>query len=300
MTIPKGWQRDRHTGELLLRTPLKLIGGKTHWRDKLYRLFPPHDVYAEPFLGSAAVLIGKKPLKEEYASDTNKYTINFLINVRDNPELLYSTIRAMHSIWDEPYFQHAKKIVTQTPNLLLQSAMFYLVTKHSMNGIWRLNKSGQCNSSWCGTTSGRGILTEEWMQAVSERLQKTTLETQDFSQTLTRIAMNPKAFVFLDPPYLDCRTTYNGQAFARQDFQHLADWLERVDFKWLMTVNDHPVLLDMFAKYHIQKHEVYYSCSQTAAGRGKKGELIITNYETSQRQRLRKLTQMSQAAGFYD
>lgn len=45
-----------------------------------------------------------------------------------------------------------------------------------------------------------------------------------------------------------------------------------------LTNNDHPWINELFQEFNIVKHEIHYNCSQTNAGRGKRPELIITNY----------------------
>lgn len=203
------YQTCRFTGRKMTRSPLKLIGGKTKVRDYLYSLFPPHKVYIEPFLGSGTVLIGKPKAEIEIVSDINPYVINFFKELQSsNNAVLISDLRiAMGWLECDPKqtFARWKKNVTDSMMSDRDRAFFfYLITKTAMNGIWRLNKKGECNSSYCGTAKGRGILTEEWLEAVSERIKDVQFVHNDYYQSLVdvrdrRYYPRQDMFIFLIP-----------------------------------------------------------------------------------------------------
>ena len=289
--------KDRFTGEKILKTPLKLIGAKTKVRDKLYQYFPRHDVYLEPFLGSGSVLIGKPKVETEVVGDLNAHAINFFQMMQEHPESLYDEIQLQLQDFSwEPDKEVDKKIFlsirdTLIPQPLLgdrikQAASFYVVTKACFNGIYRTDEKGKCNSSFCGTTKGRGWITPEWYDAVFKRIEGVKfaeMDATDFILNYARSYLNPgrEVFMFCDPPYRLCQTTYNGLAFS--DFDHfcLANNLKvfgEKEMKFMVTLNDDEYVRELYKDYTILAHSVVYSCSQTPNGRGAKSELIIMNY----------------------
>ena len=60
-----------------LKTPISYYGGKQKLATKILSLIPQHTLYAEPFLGGAAVFFSKGPSEIEVLNDTNRELINF-------------------------------------------------------------------------------------------------------------------------------------------------------------------------------------------------------------------------------
>lgn len=263
----------------LLKPGLKLIGAKTKIRQRLYDLFPKdYDTYVEPFLGTGGVLIGTPSVDHEYGYDLNTYLINYYKVLQTKPERFWDTLSILRKYPTKQDFDSFKQAVIQSDDPVLQAVTFYIITKVCMNGIWRLNKKGECNSSYCGTFQGRGFFTEEWFWQVVERIKDVNFEVKDYIQTLQERYIE-SAFIFADPPYRACKTTYNGISFSDSDHIALRNLLANQQYaKWMVTINDDEFTRNLYKNYNIHAHNVSYSCSQTNAGRGKKPELIITNY----------------------
>lgn len=294
------YTKSRITQEKLLKSPLKLIGAKTRSRDLLYHMFPTHKAYIEPFLGSGSVLIGKPKAEIEYVGDINKYVIDFF-NRFDGyffQELQYF-VEGIETAEDPKAWWISLRDHEMPEHLI--GVWFYMITKYCMNGIFRKNKKGECNSSFCGTVKGRGILTREWFEAVEERIFPTDEDLiptkflhANYEQLLIYLYQNTdllgkrSTFIFCDPPYRyrdksgeGCVTTYNGIKFVDRDQQTLFTYLTKVcsGSKWMLTINKDSFIMDLYKDFYMYDHIVSYSCSQTIDGRGPKTELIITNYD---------------------
>lgn len=309
----------------ILRPGLKLIGAKTKTRDILYRLFPEHEVYFEPFLGTGAVLVGKTRVETEIVGDVNSFLIRYYESVKSDASKFFNEMWSLHeqlqsATEKKTFFESLKKEVSQVNffcwmlrspwfrNLIhqrmelgliflglvywqtvegmrRQSALFYLIVKYGFNGLWRVNKKGECNVAWGKEETGRGIFNFEWLLRIAKRVQGVEFRNEPFQRLLfdAQIAAHQgkDVFVFLDPPYHDCRTVYNGEKWGIAEFEMLALLLKRAKFKWMLTINHHPFILSLFKDFPSLDNEVFYSCSQTAGGRGKKRELIIANFPLS-------------------
>lgn len=270
------------TSPKILEPGLKLIGAKTKIRDRLYPRFPEHRRYIEPFMGTAGVLIGKERCVDEVATDLNEHAINYYHVLQKQPDLFFEEMLEAHKRYKrygKSEFITSRHLAIHANSSLTRAVHFYLVTKHCMNGIWRLNREGDCNSSYCGTADGRGVFDRAWFDRVVERVSKVQFIHCDYRFALQSSYYRPReTFVFLDPPYHACKTTYNGIAWKDEHYYSFVDVLADLDCNWMLTINADPFIRAMFAEYEIYSHEVGYSCSQTTAGRGKKPELIITNY----------------------
>lgn len=288
------YTKCRFTGKKLLKPGLKLIGAKTKSRDLLYQLFPEHDVYIEPFGGSTTVLVGKEPVPVEMLGDTNKYLIEYYAKALQKApyEFYYEYTKELNKLqsYGKDRFVWIRDMITDpVMRTWVEAAVwFYLVTKTCMNGIWRLNKDGKCNSSYCGQTTGRGFFTREWFDAVVDRYYDVEFYCQEYQKTIELGATRfGNRFLFLDPPYryriakngAGTVTTYNGQRFFDKDFVELRDILRTFPGKFLMTINSDDWTKELFSEFEIVEHEINYSCSQTKSGRGNHFELLIANYE---------------------
>lgn len=291
----KGYTKDRFTGKEILKSPLKLQGAKTHTRDYLYQFFPEDcNSHTELFMGTNTVLIGAPIKCIERAVDINSYAINFFKTIQTNPDEFWGTftvalnqyLKAEREGKGKEYFSSYKYSVTRTDCKILRAVYFYLITKTCFNGIWRINQDGECNSAYCNQVKGRGWLTKDWFDALCSRIEHITFYNKDYKACLQNL-INPKAFVYLDPPY-EYRskklpngtvTTYNGIRFLEKDFREMHELLDKASYKWLMTVSDTPLMRELFKENYIVPWEVYYCSSEKSSSRGYKPELLIANYD---------------------
>lgn len=280
-----------------LRSPLKLIGGKSKIREYLYS-FKPKGVnnYVEVFLGSGTILMGKEADPSEIAADIQWNIINFFKSIQEDSDLLFRSIQDGLALIGEfqtekEWFYYIKSFLTDQSckgevNIEL-ATYFYLINKTCMNGIFRINSAGNCNSSFCGTTKGRGLVTKEWLEQIKERIQKVKFKNQDFITTIEE-EDSEDSWIILDPPYLlldklhnpDGSTAiYNGKKFTLQDHENLRQLLIKSKSKWLLTINDCLWVRENYKEFNILDNPVFYSCSQTSKGRNIHNEFIIRNYD---------------------
>src|SRR6059036_2058140 len=64
------------------------FGGKTLMADRIVALLPTHAHYVEPYAGSLAVLLAKKPSRMETVNDLDGQLMTFWRVLRDKPEQL--------------------------------------------------------------------------------------------------------------------------------------------------------------------------------------------------------------------
>lgn len=281
---------------LILKPSLKLIGAKTRIRERLYPYFPKHLNYFECFLGTGGILIGKPKSKIEIVSDLNPQIINYYQVMQTQSDNFWQgiqrTLKSIESLdekhWKECFLQWRDYLTMDvlTANDLTklnQAVCAYFVNKTCFNGILRFNAKGYCNSSFGQTFKGRGFFTRDWFYQVVDRVKDVTFECCDFTNIIYKFQQKSFSFLFADPPYRECQTTYNGISFSDSDHTNLADQLKGSNGgQWLLTINDDPFIRNLYKDCYIVENKVHYSCSQTPAGRGKKPELLIANYNLLQ------------------
>jgi len=60
-----------------MKTPISYYGGKQKLVPTILPMIPPHQMYAEPFIGGGAIFFSKPPSSVEVINDTNTELINF-------------------------------------------------------------------------------------------------------------------------------------------------------------------------------------------------------------------------------
>ena len=85
------------------------------------------------------------------------------------------------------------------------------------------------------------------------------------------------SFFYLDPPYYGMKVyRFN---FERGDFVDLAEVLEGIKGRFLMSLNDHKEVRRIFKRFRVQPVPVRYSCMREPGRRGRtRTELLIRNY----------------------
>ena len=95
------------------------------------------------------------------------------------------------------------------------------------------------------------------VEALHDRLARVTIECLDYQEFIRRYD-GPGALFYLDPPYYLCEDYYGKGLFSRDDFEHLADLLGGIKGRWLMSINDHPEVRRLFARFRIDEEPVAY------------------------------------------
>lgn len=281
-------RKNRSVGaDGLLKSGLKLIGAKLGQnkespRKKIYVLEPPNTkTYIEPFLGTGNVLMGKTKHETEILGDLNPYVVMFYRAMKENPERLFDLINVHNNRISEDYWKKFRDMGVMLLDPPTVGAWYYIINKYANNGIVRFNKSGRCNSTFCKTLTGRGIYDREWFDKVADRVKDVSFYNKPY-QDLLALSQNfnpEETWIFCDPPYIEVETKYDKIDFKIKDHEALRDELAKLNCRWLLTINDHPLARELYKDFNIIEHGIHYSCSNTKKGRGVRPELFIANYD---------------------
>jgi DNA adenine methylase len=118
---------------------------------------------------------------------------------------------------------------------------------------------------------------EEELSAAHLRLCRVYIENKPYQEIIKRYD-RPNTFFYVDPPYYTFEDYYGPGIFSTNDFSLLAQLLSNIQGKFVMSINDVPVIRDLFKSFHIE--EAITSYSAAAAHRKKQvTELLIMNYK---------------------
>ena len=229
-----------------MRSPLRWLGGKSGLIKRILPLLPPHDLYCEPFGGSAAVLLAKPRSKVEVYCDADKRLINFF-RVIQHPDTFE---RFMDQVCSMPYSREEReraRLDPPSPDPVVMAMRLFVLSRQSFGGLvdktaWGFISSTD-NRAQMAQTARQWLQTIRRMPAVHRRLQGVKIARKTWEKTLGAVD-RPGALIYLDPPYVP-ETRRDGH------------------YKHEMTMEDHEALVERLMRLRAAvvlsgyPHEIY-------------------------------------------
>lgn len=250
-------------------SPLSYIGGKSRLSKTIISRIPEHEAYCEVFAGAAWVFFRKEPSKYETINDLDSDLITFYRVLQNHLEEFLNQFKWL--LASREWFEDWKR-QQEAGGLtdIQRSARYYYLQRLSFAGRVR------------GRTFGVGPLhrprvnllrLEEELSEVHLRLSRVTIENLPWQEFIKRYDRK-ETFFYLDPPYY--KMPYYAHNMVFEDYQELADILSGTKGRFILSINDHPEIREVFAEFDIDTVRLRYSAS------GKKqqeaSELLISNF----------------------
>ena len=220
-------------------------GGKTTIAQWIINQLPEHEVYVEPFGGSAGVLANKPESPLEVYNDTASLCVDFFRAVKYRPGEL------QHWVQTTPYsrelFDEYTERLQQDPpeDLVERAGMFWYVQSLSFGGKGVVNSKNPTFGS-VQSTYGRDSHRVKWHRdtadsfySLCERFRMVEVEHLDF-QTVLEKYDSPETVFYCDPPYVDVGDDYYQTEKGGFDHERFVEGLEALDGKWLVSY-DHNI-----------------------------------------------------------
>jgi DNA adenine methylase len=273
---------------------IKWAGGKRQIAAELFSRFPPdwnQGTYLEPFLGGGAMFLHVAP-KKAVVADLNSRLYGFYLQVKSNPEKLYSGVvdiadefNATDELNKKDYYLSLRTKYNESSVDSFESAiLLYVLNKLCFNGLYRENSKGGFNVPF-GQKKHLAYIDKEDLNAVSKALEVTEIINADFETTIGKA--KPGDFVYLDPPYIPIDTTssftsYHSNGFGIAEQQRLATamvFMKSAGIRAMCSNSDTPLTREIFTELNIEAIQAPRMVSAKASGRGSVSELVITNYK---------------------
>lgn len=182
------------------------------------------DTYYEPFCGGCSVafivmyneLIGKTPVVRNFVlSDTNRSLIQILNAVKTNPQLMVSYYTMMWEALKKIEGIDGKKEfynkLRDKYNEGKDPYDFMVLNRLCYNGMIRYNSKGEFNSPFHINRDGIrpdkfNEIVSLWHEVFNSYGTHLTIVCQDY----TEIKPTANDFVYMDPPYANSKTLYDG------------------------------------------------------------------------------------------
>lgn len=210
--------------------PFGWYGGKFSHLDWLLPLLPKCHHYCEPFAGSGAVLLNRKPSPIETYNDLDGEVVNFFRVLRDEGDPLIKAIGLT------PFSREEFAIACQLDPAQTsweRARRFYVRARQVRTGLAQTASIGRWAN--CKDTSRAGMsgVVSRWLggvaqlSAIAERLIRVQIENRPAIDVI-QLYDSPKTLFYCDPPYVhDTRGDSKAYRHEMTDEQHaeLADAL---------------------------------------------------------------------------
>lgn len=233
----------------VVKPPFAYYGGKTTLAPIIANLLPQHEHYVEPFAGSLAVLLAKKPSRAETVNDLDGDLVTFWRVLRDQPEELermcsltpHSREEYVQACGDLPEddVERARRVWVR----LTQGR------SHSMKATgWKFVRDatgrmprGQFVASFASR-----------LHPAAKRLRSVSIESRDALEVIADYGSEPTVCIYADPPYLGSTRggQYGMEMTADDAHVALADALNECKASVVLSGYDAPLYAELFDGWH--------------------------------------------------
>lgn len=226
-----------------IRPILRWPGGKARMLKLILPRIPKHVCYCEPFIGGGAVLFAKERSEVEVINDFNDTLIALYRNLQFHLPALESEIDWLFSSRKNLHDFIAQPGLTE----IQRAARYLLVNRTSFGG--NMHSFGVAKTKGGGVNFRKEIVTDVLGKA-RERLNGVVIENISYERCLVNYD-SKDSFFFMDPPYMNCaQAAY--KSWDAADMRKFRKHIEKLQGKWLVTVDDSPLNRDLFSDCSIE------------------------------------------------
>lgn len=257
-------------------------GGKFSHLDWLLPLLPDSLHYCEPFGGSAAVLLNRKPALVETYNDLDGEVANFFRVLREKKEKLIEAISLTPFSREE--FSIACTIDPEVGELE-RARRFYVRARQVRTGLAQTASLGRWANCKNTSRSGMSGVVSRWLggieqlEFVAERFMRVQIENRPAPEII-KLYDSPDTLFYCDPPYVHhTRGDNNAYAFEMTDEEHieLSKTLNECKGKVAISNYDCSLMNELYKApkwtKHVGKHKTIHSTKD------KRQEVLWTNYD---------------------
>lgn len=230
-------------------------GGKFSHLDWLLPLLPETQHFCEPFAGSAAVLINRKPSPVETYNDLDGEVVNFFRVLRDQKDALIEAIGLTPFSREE--FELALSQPSEKLTDLERARRFYICARQVRTGLAQKASSGRWAHCLLTSRAGMAGAVSHWLGSVedlseiAQRLLRVQIEHAPAIEVIKRYDSEQTLF-YCDPPYPHgSRGDSNAYEFEMTDDEHreLARVLRNVKGKVALSSYHCDLMRDLYGDW---------------------------------------------------
>jgi DNA adenine methylase len=233
-------------------------GGKYNHLNWLLPLLPDTIHYCEPFGGSAAVLLNRKPSPVETYNDIDGEVGNFFKILRDKKDQL------IYSIGMTPFSREEFKLAIYSQNNdkdisdVERARLFFVRARQVRTGLAQTATVGRWANCLKTSRAGMAGAVSRWLGSVegleyiATRLLRVQIENDDAFRVIKRYD-SPETLFYCDPPYPhDSRGDINAYRYEMSDQSHveLANLLKTISGKVALSGYRCDLMDELYKDWH--------------------------------------------------
>lgn len=246
------------------------IGGKRNLSRRLVARIDavPHRLYAEPFVGMGGVFLRR----------TRRPRVEVINDISQDVTTLFRILQRHHqSFLDELKWRFTSRAEFERLTLTDPATLTDLERAARFLFLQRTAFGGKVVGRNFGVDRQRSRFALStvvpMVEDLHERLQDVVIERLPYLDFIRRYD-SPETLFYLDPPYAGSEGDYGPDVFAQQDFALLADALNGIAGRFILSINDTSATRACFAAFAIDEVEVTYRLS---GGATPARELIVSS-----------------------
>lgn len=261
------------------KSPLIWFGGKGRVAKHIISKMPEHNCFVDLFGGAAHVISQKPPITNEVYNDIDTDMINFLMIARAEPKKLAEACSSIP--YSRMLYDKWKKEELPKDDFERAVRFFYInrsgIAKGNCdyNTGWRHSKEHNTARTYQSACNG--------IEAFANRMKNVMIDCRDFREVI-RVYDSPSTLFYVDPPYIDREKNYKltpaDKANPMQLHYDLAEQLNAIQGKVIVSYYDHPLLHELYSSWH---KEYFKAVRQVVNGSNNSSEeMLLMNFDNSQ------------------
>ena len=235
-----------------MKSPLVYVGGKSILSKQIIPMIPQHSIYCEVFAGAGWIFFKKEPAKNEILNDLDSDLISFYRILQNHLEEFLRQFKWL--LQSREWFDDWKDQLDGRGLTDIQRAARYYY-------LQRLCFGGKVSSRNFGVSPERPrrinlVRLEEELSEVHLRLSGVVIENLSWENFISRYD-RPGTFFYLDPPYFEAPCYKHNLVY--EDYVKLADVLKSIKGSFILSLNDHPKMRDVFKNFDVKPVQLNYS-----------------------------------------
>ena len=262
----------------MTRSPLIWFGGKGKTAKQIIDRMPPHTCYVEPFGGAAHVIAQKPPISNEAYNDIDGEVVNFLLVARNEPDRLREACESLP--YSKALYDKWKR--EQPPDDDFEKAVRFFYVNRSGIAKGNSDSSFSTDTGWRHSREHNTARTYQSacnvIAGFAERMKTVMIDNRDF-RDIFRVYDSPTTLFYVDPPYIG-REKYYAGGFVEKDHRDLADILNSIQGKAIVSYYEDPLLADLYPNWN---RVTFQAVRQVVNGHNNKAEeLLLMNFDNGQ------------------
>lgn len=254
-------------------SPLRYPGGKACIFPFISNLFYENDLigtnYAEPYAGGSGLalkLLFNEFVNNIYINDLDKSVYSFWKVILDQNLRFCDWVENVEVNLDSwHHYKTIQKDISKHPDFAIAQSFFFLN---------RTNVSGVIKGGAIGGLKQEGnykidvrFNKEDLINRIQrillfkDRIKVTNYDGLSFIKRISKL--KDDVFIYLDPPYLQKGANLYMNFYCREDHKKLAQHINTVDNKWLVSYDTHDFIIQLYKQYK----KINYQLSQSASNR---------------------------------